>query len=248
MSVTLRNEILKGLDTGHDLLAWIPTLKQFAEQTDDTVIPPELNEIGGTALAAVAMGAVEQYAKLSKLNAGTIEPLRYQSLKGFMSAQVEAAFWSGQANIMNKLADERPDLVPLLNNFHIERSSRTRNFRKAVASNSLLVLNEIKAQQERKGVPGRAKNGSWLTTSPEQNLLNLIDSEILATCTNSLPVIDRNDPTKIRAGVRPTVMDYVARGILQDKGANYKDCIDTHAKRVARKLDKLIGPKQPTAS
>ena len=243
MSVTLRNEILKGLDTGNDLLVWIPILKQFAEQTNETSMPPEFDEIGGTALSTVAMGAVEQYAKLSKLNAGTIESLRYQSLKGFMSAQVEAAFWSGQANVMHKLADERPDLVPLLNNFHVERSIRTRNFRKAVASNSLFVLNEIKGQQERKGISGRAKIGSWLTTSPEQSLLNLIDSEILAFCTNILPVIDRNDPIKIRAGIRPTVMDYVARGILHDKGANYKDCTDTHAKRVARKLDKQIGPK-----
>lgn len=248
MSVTLRNEILKSLDTGYNLLDWIPILMQFAGQQEGTTISEELNQIGGAALSTVAMGAVEQYAKLSKLNPGTIESLRYQSLKGYLSAQVEASYWSGQANIMNRLADERPELVPILNDFHVERCIRSRNFRKVVASNSLLVLNEIKGQQERKGVSGRAKISSWLTTSPQQNLLNMIDSEILATCTNSLPAIDRNDPAKIRAGIRPTVMDYVARGILQDKGANYKDCIDTHAKRVARKLDKLIGPKQLTAS
>ena len=211
-------------------------------------ISPELDEIGGTAFSIIAMGAVEQYAKLSKLNAGTIETLRYQSLKGFMSAQTEAAFWSGQASVMNRLADERPELIPLLNNFHVERSIQTRNFRKAVAVNSLLVLNEIKGQQQRKGILGRAKTGSWVTTSPEQNLLNLIDTEILAKCTNSLPAIDKNDPIKIRAGIRPTVADYVARGILQDRGANYKDCIDTHAKRVARKLDGIIGPKKLTAT
>ena len=113
MSATLIADLLKSFDVGYDLLIWIPILQNVSMGTTQQQTE-EMEQIGPTAISMVAMGTIEQYAKIKKLAGGTVEPLRYKALSLHIATLTEAAFWNGQANVMNYLADEKPELTPWL--------------------------------------------------------------------------------------------------------------------------------------
>jgi hypothetical protein len=95
MSETLRSEILKDFDLSFDLLSWRPALRLIVSESASTPVPKELENFGPSSLARLGMAAVEQYTQINVLAPGSIERMRYMTLRYFGEAIIEV-HWSAQ--------------------------------------------------------------------------------------------------------------------------------------------------------
>ena len=141
---------------------------------------------------------------------------------------------------MNTLADGYPQIIPKINEHHVNRSVRRFEFRKTIARGVLELLDEIEARKQKVGKPGRSAHRSLVNKTDAQQLRELADGEILNACANRLPVIDRNNKEAIKRLIPKVVRLYFHNGHLNQLGGTDQDTIDSHSKRIARMLDEII--------
>ena len=240
MSETLRSEILKDFDLNFDLLSWRPALHMIASESLTTPVPKALENFGPSSLARLGMAAVEQYNQIHILASGSIEKMRYITLRYFGEALLESSFWFGEAETMQRVANEAPSLIPMLNEMHLARCVRRLEFRKKIAIGIDEVLQSIEQRKKRLGKKGRQSAQLEIDMTPERRFQALVDGSVLNDCANRVHMNERNNVEAIRAHIRNVVRIYMLNGTLEERGTNIKDCIDTHSKRISARLDQVV--------
>jgi hypothetical protein len=248
MSETLRSEILKDFDLKYDLLSWRPQLEAIAEESASSPVPPELENIGPTAVARLGMAAVEQYAQAKVLAKGSIEKMRYITIRYFGEALIESSRWFGEARTMEWAAERAPQLLPDLNQMHLIRCLKRLEFRKMIARGVGEVFQSIEMRKLRLGKKGRQTQQLEIDMTPVRRFQALIDISIMNDCASRVHMTERNNPDAIRKQIRDVVQAYLLNGVLEERGSSMKDCIDTHSKRVAAKLDEVAASRALKAS
>ena len=194
-----------------------------------------------SAAAVVAMAAVE---KNKDALGGNVEKMRYISLVLFGECLMEASRWTAEGCVMNAVAEAHADFRETLERYNNERNVNRFNFKKKVSRAACDLLAEIATRQYRKGgKAGPPRVVSPLSVSQFKLLVDHYDGEIMNEAQRRLPPLQQNDLDAIKANIRPVVREYLQRGFLDDRGANEKDNVDTHAKRVNRKMDKKFSSR-----
>lgn len=237
MSKTLIDDILSGFDMNFDCLHFRDNLEKYAASLPGN-LPEELDSIGASDLAHLGMAAIEQNRK--NFIPGSTEKLRYSALLVFGECWRESAFWAGEAEAMNALAELHPEITPTLRQMHLSRSRRRWEFRQAIARETLKIFDDVEQRITRRGRgAGRPRIASPINKSPEQKRRDFIDDAILKLCADMLPPQHKRNRDLIRQKVPRVVARFLLSGRLHDVGplGDAQQAIDTHCKRVYRRLE-----------
>ena len=184
------------------------------------------------------MAAVEQYARLKKLNPGTSELLRRNALNHFLNASTDTAFMNGKLTTLREFARTNPAIAGWIEQERIKGEAQLKEFWRVSALHAYTTLVAIHNQNLRKAKRGNpGLRGIHPTITPEAAFIEILDAQAISKA--KLTPSRGMHPANIREKIRPVVKDFMARGLFCFDIHTYSNsqAVDMHTRRVNRKFD-----------